>query len=102
MIRRALLALLCVALAMGAPLVGAASEQPCEAVIGIDAGVPPCDCGGEDASRCALDCGIASPVPSLVPVADGLAPLSGGVRVLAAGDPGFASLTGPPVLQPPR
>jgi hypothetical protein len=102
MIRRALLALLCMALAFGTPLLGAAAEQPCETALGIDAGAPPCDCGSGDASACALDCGIAAPVPSLLAVLDGVSPLSGSERVLAAGDPSFSSLAGPPVFQPPR
>jgi hypothetical protein len=102
MIRRALLLLLSAALALGAPLAGAASEQPCPNAIEIDADASPCDCGSGDVTSCSIDCGIVPPAPTLVSAFDGAAPLAGSNQGFAATELYFASLTGPPVFQPPR
>jgi hypothetical protein len=94
--KRVLLALLCITLAIGAPLAGAfAAEQPC-----ASAGASPCDCDGSAASACTLAC--ASLLSALAPAS--LTPDFIAVRDQAVGNaPGcFASIAGPPGLQPPR
>ena len=97
LVRKLLLAILCAAFALGSPLAGASAEPPCES-----AGEMPCDCES-GASGCALACSVAtSPASTILP-----ADLSGAIpaeadRVNGTSAAHFASLTGPPVLQPPR
>ena len=102
MMRRAFLWFLCAALAAGAPVAGAASEQPCDTAVEGHAGAEPCDCGDAGASNCALDCSIVSTTLTLASGFDEVEPASATERVVVAANLYFLSLTGPPVLQPPR
>jgi hypothetical protein len=101
--KRILLLILCAAFAFGAPLAGAhALEQPC-AMTDADPGAAPCGgCDDAASSGCGTACVLAfsgtmvvstAATPGIDQVAD---------RVLGDPPPHFASLTGPPVLQPPR
>jgi hypothetical protein len=95
-LKRVLLALLCLTLAIGAPLAGAfAAEQPC-----ASAGASPCDCDGAAASACTLACGSSLSAPASM----SLAPVFFAVReqVVSSAPGRFASIAGPPGLQPPR
>jgi hypothetical protein len=102
MMRQAFVVLLCATLAAGAPAALTAAEQPCATELEFDAGMLPCDCGTGEVSSCALDCGIASTALTLASAFEEVTPLPGSERVAVATDPYFASLTGPPVFQPPR
>jgi hypothetical protein len=102
MMRRAFTLLLCAALAAAAPSALTAAEQPCEMAVELDAGTAPCDCGNGDVSGCAPACSIASAALTLASAFEEVTPLSGSEGVAAATYPYFASLTGPPVFQPPR
>jgi hypothetical protein len=94
--KRLLLALLCITLAIGAPLAGAfAAEQPC-----ASAGASPCDCDGSAAAACTLACGSSLSAPALMSLAPAFSAVPDAAVSSAPGH--FASIAGPPGLQPPR
>lgn len=103
--RRILLVILCAAFAAATSLAygyGSAAEPPC-AMAEFDAGAPPCD-GCDDAASwgCVSACALASSAAMLVSDGRGSGVSHAVDRVLPEASRRFASLTGPPGLQPPR
>jgi hypothetical protein len=99
---------LCVALLFGAPLARAltvSADTPCAMEAGADGGGDmPCDCCEHmpRLSACALSCGVA--LSYVAVTADPLfvvSPFSSSPVPLGP-QQAFASLAGPPLLQPPR
>jgi hypothetical protein len=88
-------------LAIGAPIAGVfAAEPPC--AMAQDADASPCDCDNSAASGCALACSSVSSAPVVLPAL--AAPLGSATadRVVDEPPAHFATLAGPPGLQPPR
>jgi hypothetical protein len=102
---RLILATLCLVLAFGAPLSRAfGAEQPCGmSGMSHDAGMSDCDCGGDEAAKCAQHCAAVFAGFVLQSVAAPEASFmlqDGAVAALPSID--FESRAGPPRLQPPR
>jgi len=96
--RRILLLVLCTLLAVGAPLAYAfAADAPC-----ASAGAPCDDCGGADMSACAFACAAGSAGFASLQADRGSPILPASNAVSSAPAYRFASIAGPPGLQPPR